>query len=138
MNRELIDEELPDPDTVRNVRRMFENTLKLKNNSNSGFSRDCRSRKSASMKDLSTIDDSHFDEISEKVDEGTRCSSRAKDLTKLFENMEKSTSSNASMVECKDELDSPRCESKTRILAQSFEARSGHTSPSDSTFSKTK
>ena len=72
VNRELIDEELPDPDTVRNVRRMFENTLKLKNNSNSGFSRDCRSRKSASMKDLSTIDDSHFDEISEKVDEGTR------------------------------------------------------------------
>lgn len=42
------------------------------------------------------------------------------------------------MVECKDELDSPRCESKTRILAQSFEARSGHTSPSDSTFSKNK
>ncbi|PBC30332.1 hypothetical protein APICC_09356 [Apis cerana cerana] len=138
VNRELIDEELPDPDTVRNVRRMFENTLKLKNNSNSGFSRNYRSRKSASMKDLSTIDDSHFDEISEKVDEGTRCSSRAKDLTKLFENMEKSTSSNVSMVECKDELDSPRCESKTRILAQSFEARSGHTSPSDSTFSKNK
>lgn len=67
-----------------------------------------------------------------------RCSSRAKDLTKLFENMEKSTSSTASVVGCKDELDSPRCESKTRILAQSFEARSGHTSPSDSTSSKNK
>lgn len=52
--------------------------------------------------------------------------------------MEKSTSSNASVVGCKDELDSPRCESKTRILAQSFEARSGHTSPSDSTSSKNK
>ncbi|XP_033315925.1 uncharacterized protein LOC117214176 [Bombus bifarius] len=138
VNRELIDEELPDPDTVKNVRLMFENTLKMKNPSNSTFSRDCKSRKSASMKDLSSIDDSHFDEMSEKVDEATRCSSRAKDLTKLFENMEKSTSSTASVVGCKDELDSPRCESKTRILAQSFEARSGHTSPSDSTSSKNK
>lgn len=52
--------------------------------------------------------------------------------------MEKSTSSNASVVGGKDELDSPRCESKTRMLAQSFEARSGHTSPSDSTSSKNK
>ncbi|CAL7943316.1 unnamed protein product [Xylocopa violacea] len=138
VNRELIDEELPDPDTVRNVRRMFENTLKLKNNSNSELTGDCKNRKSVSMKDLSSIDDSHFEELSEKVHEGTRCSSRAKDLTKLFENMEKSTSSNASVVGCKDELDSPRCESKTRILAQSFEARSGHTSPSDSTSSKNK
>ncbi|CAK9802147.1 Protein javelin [Anthophora quadrimaculata] len=138
VNRELIDEELPDPDTVRNVRRMFENTLKMKNSSNSELSRDCKSRKSVSMKDLSTIDDSHFDEISDKVHEATRCSSRAKDLTKLFENMEKSTSSNASIVGCKDELDSPRSESKTRILAQTFEARSGHTSPSDSTSSKNK
>ncbi|XP_017793957.1 PREDICTED: uncharacterized protein LOC108575627 [Habropoda laboriosa] len=138
VNRELIDEELPDPDTVRNVRRMFENTLKMKNSSNSELSGDSKSRKSVSMKDLSTIDDSHFDEISETVHEATRCSSRAKDLTKLFENMEKSTSSNASIVGCKDELDSPRSESKTRILAQTFEARSGHTSPSDSTSSKNK
>nr|XP_034183731.1 protein javelin isoform X1 [Osmia lignaria] len=138
VNRELIDEELPDPDTVRNVRKMFENTLKVKNNSGSELSRDCKHRKSVSMKDLSSIDDAQFDEISQKVHEGTRCSSRAKDLTKLFENMEKSTSSNASVVGGKDELDSPRCESKTRMLAQSFEARSGHTSPSDSTSSKNK
>ncbi|KOX78019.1 hypothetical protein WN51_05907 [Melipona quadrifasciata] len=128
VNRELIDEELPDPDTVKNVRRMFENTLKMKNGST--LSKDC---KSVSMKDLSTIDRDHFDEMSEKA-EGTRCSSRAKDLTKLFESKEKSRS----MIEGKDELDSPRCESKTRILAQSFEARSGHTSPSDSTSSKNK
>ncbi|XP_076281582.1 javelin isoform X1 [Lasioglossum baleicum] len=138
VNRELIDEELPDPDTVRNVRRMFENTLKMK--SNSELTRDDKSRKSVSMKDLSSIDDARFDEISEKIHEGSRsrCSSRAKDLTRLFENMEKSTSSNASVVGCKDELDSPRSESKTRIIAQSFEARSGHTSPSDSTSSKNK
>ncbi|CAD1476389.1 unnamed protein product, partial [Heterotrigona itama] len=139
VNRELIDEELPDPDTVKNVRRMFENTLKMKNVSNGStlISKDCKSRKSVSMKDLSSIDRDHFDEMSEKA-EGTRCSSRAKDLTKLFESKEKSTSSNASVIEGKDELDSPRCESKTRILAQSFEARSGHTSPSDSTSSKNK
>ncbi|XP_043529340.1 uncharacterized protein LOC122538911 isoform X2 [Frieseomelitta varia] len=138
VNRELIDEELPDPDTVKNVRRMFENTLKMKNVPNgSTLSKDFKSRKSVSMKDLSTIDRDHFDEMSEKA-EGTRCSSRAKDLTKLFESKEKSTSSRASVIEGKDELDSPRCESKTRILAQSFEARSGHTSPSDSTSSKNK
>ncbi|XP_076685897.1 javelin isoform X1 [Andrena cerasifolii] len=140
VNRELIDEELPDPDTVRNVRRMFEDTLKKKNGSRSQLSRDCKDRKSVSMKDLSAIDDARFDEINEKMHEGSRsrCPSRAKDLTKLFENMEKSTSSNASVVGCKDELDSPRCESKTRILAQTFEARSGHTSPSESTSSKNK
>nr|XP_031843789.1 uncharacterized protein LOC116431882 isoform X1 [Nomia melanderi] len=137
VNRELIDEELPDPDTVRNVRRMFENTLKMKNNSE--LSRECKNRKSVSMKDLTSIDD-RFDEMSEKIHEGSRfrCSSRAKDLTRLFENLEKSTSSNASVVGGKDELDSPRSESKTRILAQSFEARSGHTSPSDSSSSKNK
>nr|XP_033339319.1 uncharacterized protein LOC117227885 isoform X2 [Megalopta genalis] len=136
VNRELIDEELPDPDTVRNVRRMFENTLKMKSSSD----RDGKDRKSVSMKDLTSIDDARFEEISEKIQEGSRsrCSSRAKDLTRLFENMEKSTSSNASVVGGKDELDSPRSESKTRILAQSFEARSGHTSPSDSTSSKNK
>ncbi|XP_076247000.1 javelin [Calliopsis andreniformis] len=138
VNRELIDEELPDPDTVRNVRRMFENTLKMKGSRSE--SRECKSRKSVSMKDLSAIDDARFQEITEKIHDGSRsrCSSRAKDLTRLFENMEKSVSSNASVVGCKDELDSPRCESKTRILAQTFEARSGHTSPSDSTSSKNK
>lgn len=72
VNRELIDEELPDPDTVRNVRRMFENTLKMKNSSSSGLSRDCKNRKSVSMKDLSTIDDSRFDELTEKVHEADR------------------------------------------------------------------
>lgn len=30
INRELIDEELPDPDTVRNVRRLFENVLQMR------------------------------------------------------------------------------------------------------------
>lgn len=70
VNRELIDEELPDPDTVRNVRKMFENTLKVKNNSGSELSRDCKHRKSVSMKDLSSIDDAQFDEM--KVHEGTR------------------------------------------------------------------
>lgn len=64
----------------------------------------------------------------------SRCSSRAKDLTRLFET--KSTSSTVSVA--KEELGSPRCESKTRILAQSFEARSGNTSPSGSNCSKNK
>ncbi|XP_043259841.1 ERC protein 2 [Colletes gigas] len=138
VNRELIDEELPNPDTVKNVRQMFEDTLKVKNGSRVDLSGDCKSRKSVSMKDLTAIDTARFNEISDKMQEGSRCCSRAKDLTKLFENMEKCTSSNASVVGCKDELDSPRSESKTRILAQSFEARSGHTSPSDSTSSKNK
>lgn len=69
VNRELIDEELPDPDTVRNVRRMFENTLKVKNNSE--LSRDCKNRKSVSMKDLTSIED-RFDDMSEKIHEGSR------------------------------------------------------------------
>lgn len=64
----------------------------------------------------------------------SRCSSRAKDLTRLFET--KSASSTASIA--KEEPGSPRGESKTRILAQSFEARSGNTSPSDSNCSKNK
>ncbi|KYN00989.1 hypothetical protein ALC62_08215, partial [Cyphomyrmex costatus] len=128
VNRELIDEELPDPDTVRNVRRMFENTLeKKKNVSDAEFSRDDKTRRSISMKDLTSIDDNRYDEIS-------RCSSRAKDLTRLFET--KSTSSTISVA--KEEIGSPRCESKTRILAQSFEARSGNTSPSGSNCSKNK
>lgn len=61
----------------------------------------------------------------------SRSSSRAKDLTRHFENLKKKTNSLASVVG-KDEPECPRSESKTRILAQSFEARSGHTSPSDS------
>lgn len=52
-------------------------------------------------------------------------------MTRLFESLEKKTNSSAS-IGGKDEPESPRSESKTRILAQSFEARSGNTSPSDS------
>ncbi|XP_039308650.1 uncharacterized protein LOC120358430 isoform X1 [Solenopsis invicta] len=137
VNRELIDEELPDPDTVRNVRRMFENTLeKKKSISDAEFSRDDKTRRSVSMKDLTSLDDSRYDEMSDKTREESRsrCSSRAKDLTRLFET--KSASSTISVA--KEELGTPRCESKTRILAQSFEARSGNTSPSGSNCSKNK
>lgn len=124
VNRELIDEELPDPDTVRNVRRMFEGTLKLKSPC-SEVARGSSCKKSTSMKDLSRIDDR---------DGSSRCSSRARDLTRLFENMEK-----LSVAGGRDELESPaRSESKTRTLAQSFEAKSGHTSPSDSALLKGK
>ncbi|KMQ96620.1 biorientation of chromosomes in cell division protein 1-like 1-like isoform x2 protein [Lasius niger] len=136
VNRELIDEELPDPDTVKNVRRMFENTLeKKKNASDAEFSRDCKNRRSVSMKDLTSIE-SRYDEMSDKAREESRsrCSSRAKDLTRLFET--KSASSTASVV--KEESGSLRSESKTRIIAQSFEARSGNTSPSGSNCSKNK
>ena len=52
-------------------------------------------------------------------------------MTRIFENLEKKINSSAS-IGGKDEPESPRSESKTRILAQSFEARSGNTSPSDS------
>ncbi|EGI71024.1 hypothetical protein G5I_00133 [Acromyrmex echinatior] len=136
VNRELIDEELPDPDTVRNVRRMFENTLEKKKISDAEFSRDDKTRRSVSMKDLTSIDNNRYDEISDKTREETRsrCSSRAKDLTRLFET--KSASSTISIA--KEEIGSPRCESKTKILAQSFEARSGNTSPSGSNCSKNK
>ncbi|XP_077273004.1 javelin isoform X1 [Temnothorax americanus] len=137
VNRELIDEELPDPDTVRNVRRMFENTLeKKKSIADAEFTRDDKTRRSVSMKDLTSLDDGRYDEISDKTREESRsrCSSRAKDLTRLFET--KSASSTVSVA--KEELGSPRCESKTRILAQSFEARSGNTSPSGSNCSKNK
>ncbi|XP_072753341.1 uncharacterized protein Jv isoform X2 [Anoplolepis gracilipes] len=137
VNRELIDEELPNPDTVKNVRRMFENTLEKKkkeNVSDTEFSRDCKSRRSVSMKDLTSMDDSRYDEMSDKAREESRCSSRAKDLTRLFET--KYASSTASVV--KEELGSPRSESKTRIIAQSFEARSGNSSPSGSNCSKNK
>ncbi|XP_050445156.1 uncharacterized protein LOC126848364 isoform X2 [Cataglyphis hispanica] len=136
VNRELIDEELPDPDTVKNVRRMFENTLeKKKNASDAEFSGDCKNRRSISMKDLTSIDDSRYDEMSDKTHEESRCSSRAKDLTRLFET--KSASSTAFIVN-KEEPGSPRSESKTRILAQSFEARSRNSSPNGSNCSKNK
>lgn len=73
VNRELIDEELPDPDTVKNVRRMFENTLeKKKNASDAEFSRDCKNRRSVSMKDLTSIDDNRYDEMSDKAREESR------------------------------------------------------------------
>lgn len=73
VNRELIDEELPNPDTVKNVRRMFENTLKkTKNASDAEFTRDCKSRRSVSMKDLSSIDDGRYDEMSDKAREESR------------------------------------------------------------------
>lgn len=72
VNRELIDEELPNPDTVKNVRRMFENTLeKKKNVSDAEFSRDCKNRRSVSMKDLTSID-SRYDEMSDKAREESR------------------------------------------------------------------
>lgn len=73
VNRELIDEELPDPDTVRNVRRMFESTLeKKKSVSDAEFSRDDKTRRSVSMKDLTSIDDNRYDEISDKTREESR------------------------------------------------------------------
>ncbi|XP_011312441.1 uncharacterized protein jv isoform X2 [Fopius arisanus] len=123
VNRELIDEELPDPDTVRNVRRMFEATLRPK--SADGMARgNCKDRKSVSMKDLSNIDDVRNLETSR-----SRSSSRAKDLMRLFEGLERGTSGNRTG---KGDIGNGRHESKTRIIAQSFEARSGDTSPSDS------
>lgn len=128
VNRELIDDELPDPDTVRNVRKMFEGTLKLKTPDPS-FSRNSPTRKTVSMKDLRQIEGSF--EGSDKTDE-SRSSSRARNLTRLFENQDKVSEAN------KDGMESPRSDSKTRIIAQAFEARSGQTSPSDSGLSKHK
>lgn len=72
VNRELIDEELPDPDTVRNVRQMFENTLKKKKATDAEFSTDCKDRRSVSMKDLTSIDDNRYDEMSDKAREESR------------------------------------------------------------------
>jgi len=72
VNRELIDEELPDPDTVRNVRRMFENTLEKKKISDAEFSKDDKTRRSVSMKDLTSIDNNRYDEISDKTCEESR------------------------------------------------------------------
>lgn len=54
VNRELNDEELPDPDTVKNVRMMFEETMKKKLKTE--ITRDCNARKSVSMKDLRMLD----------------------------------------------------------------------------------
>ncbi|XP_051175764.1 protein javelin isoform X2 [Leptopilina boulardi] len=130
INKELIDDELPNPDTVKNVTRMFEETFRAKKS----LERD--KNRSLSMKDLSVKEEegvkNEDGEFYEKVRESrSRSSSRAKDLTRHFENLKKKTNSLASVVG-KDEPECPRSESKTRILAQSFEARSGHTSPSDS------
>lgn len=55
----------------------------------------------------------------------------------MFENMDK-MSSPSSINGNKDDPDSHRSESKTRTIAQSFEARSGQSSPSNSNSSKTK
>ncbi|XP_044599335.1 uncharacterized protein LOC123275329 isoform X1 [Cotesia glomerata] len=135
VNRELIDEELPDPDTVKNVREMFEATLRSKTLSRAEDTSRDRShgkpRKSVSMKDLSSID-GRSDENSERNSETSRsrCSSRAKDLTRLFEKLDKNSSRSAHNV--KGEIGTTKSDSKTKIIAQSFEARSGNTSPSDS------
>lgn len=51
INKELIDDELPNPDTVKNVTKMFEETFRAKKN----LERD-KSRRSLSMKDLSLKD----------------------------------------------------------------------------------
>lgn len=68
VNKELIDEELPDPDTVRNVRRMFENTMRSKSSSNEASSGDDgKGRKSVSMKDLRRIEESPLDDVTERV-----------------------------------------------------------------------
>ncbi|XP_043470664.1 protein javelin isoform X2 [Leptopilina heterotoma] len=133
INKELIDDELPNPDTVKNVTRMFEETFRAKKNLE-------KDTKSLSMKDLSGKDSAKdedrefYDGVDKLRESRSRSSSRAKDLTRHFESLEKKTISSAS-IGGKDEPGSPRSESKTRILAQSFEARSGHTSPSDSNFS---
>lgn len=66
VNKELIDEELPDPDTVRNVRRMFENTMRSKSASKVASGTDCKSRKSVSMKDLRRIEERGLDDVNER------------------------------------------------------------------------
>lgn len=72
VNRELNDDELPDPDTVRNVRKMFEETMKGKLTANVELTRDCSTRKSVSMKDLRTLEIRTFDCESEKSAEAPR------------------------------------------------------------------
>lgn len=77
VNRELIDEELPDPDTVKNVREMFENTLKkTKNASSPELSRDCKNGRSVSMRDLTGVDDDDGRRIDEEMSDKTREESR--------------------------------------------------------------
>ncbi|XP_066586593.1 dentin sialophosphoprotein isoform X2 [Prorops nasuta] len=123
INRELIDDELPDPDTVRNVRQMFEDTLKKKSKHELDPS---KNRKSFRTKDSNF--ESRLDDESEKWEiSRSRSSSRAKDLTRLFE-----SKSSSRMSGSKDDPESPHSESKTRVLAQCFESRSGQTSPSES------
>lgn len=54
----------------------------------------------------------------------------------MFENIERRKLSPLAVNGNKDDTDAAKNESKTRIIAQAFEARSGLTSPSDSTSSK--
>ena len=56
VNKELIDDELPDPDTVKNVRKMFEETLKVKKKLSRDGNVDCKAKRSLSMKDISVKD----------------------------------------------------------------------------------
>ncbi|XP_014219938.1 uncharacterized protein LOC106647880 isoform X2 [Copidosoma floridanum] len=137
VNRELNDEELPDPNTVRNVRMMFEETMKKKLKADPKASRDCSTRKSVSMKDLRTFDCGGSDKAAE-ASSRSRCSSRAKNLTRMFENLDKPTSPSCSINGHKDDSDGPRGESKARAIVQAFEARSNQTSPSNSNSSKTR
>lgn len=61
----------------------------------------------------------------------SRCSSRAKDLTRLFEGLDNKIRT-VNIQNGKDDGANTKNDTKTRILAQCFEARSGNTSPSDS------
>ncbi|XP_063991990.1 uncharacterized protein Jv isoform X2 [Diachasmimorpha longicaudata] len=133
INRELIDEELPHPDTVRNVRKMFEAILRPKctlNSTNPGSN--CKNRKSLSMKDLSIVNNTSYDNNSDnnlKISR-SRSSSTAKNLMRLFEGIDRTSS--AIIQIGNDDVCNNKNESKTRIIAQSFEARSRNTSPSNS------
>jgi hypothetical protein len=72
VNRELNDDELPDPDTVRNVRKMFEETMKKKLKMGQEIARDYSTKKSISMKDLRTIESRLYETGSEKAAESSR------------------------------------------------------------------
>lgn len=72
VNRELNDDELPDPDTVRNVRKMFEETMKEKLKAGVEIARECSTRKSISMKDLRMIESRPYDTASKKSTELSR------------------------------------------------------------------
>lgn len=69
VNRELIDEELPDPDTVRNVRQMFETTFRPNSISNQNNS---QAQKSISMNDLSCITECQLDAGNERTPKVSR------------------------------------------------------------------